>query len=85
MLILSLLDLRQNQSPETVPICIAVLYFHITILFEFTCVINVRDQTCLAFVTCSGPFGDSTSKFVHRPQNVWSTNVCQVQAYLDNL
>ena len=40
MLILSLLDLLQNQSPETILICIVVLYSHVTILFVITCMMN---------------------------------------------
>ena len=37
-----------------------------TILFEFTSVMNVWDQTCQAFVAGSGPFSDGTSKLVSR-------------------
>ena len=41
--ILSLQDLRQCQSPESVPTCIDVRCFHMTILLTFTCVMNVRN------------------------------------------
>ena len=59
MLILSLRDPLQNQSLETIQVCIVVSVF--------TCVMNVRDQTRQAFATGSGPFCDSTSKFIHGP------------------
>ena len=68
MLILSLLNLWQHQSPETVPICNVVLCVsHMTILFEFTNVMNVWDQRSQALVACSSPLGDCTCKFVHGP------------------
>ena len=56
MLILNLQCLLQNQSLETTQVCIVVLCFRITILPEFTCVMNVRYQTRQAFVTRFGPF-----------------------------
>ena len=46
---------------------------------------NVWNQTSQAFVTCSCPYSDWLSKFVDRPQNVWSSNSCHVQACQDNL
>ena len=53
----------------------------ITILFVFTCVIDVRYQTILAFVTSFGPFRNRSCKFVHWPENIRSSNACQVQAF----
>ena len=40
---------------------------HITILFIFTGVMNVKDQTIQSFVTGFGPFRDRSCKFVHWP------------------
>ena len=40
---------------------------HITILFIFTCVMDVRYQTIQSFVTSFGPFRDRSCKFVHWP------------------
>ena len=40
---------------------------HMTILFVFTCVMNVRNQSIQAFVTCFSPFCDGSCKFVHWP------------------
>ena len=40
---------------------------HITTLSVLTCVMNVRDPTRQAFVTCFCPFRYRTSKFIHRP------------------
>ena len=56
MLILSLQGLPQNQNLETIPIGIVVLCSHIAIFSEFTCVMNVRVQTCDTFVTSFGTF-----------------------------
>ena len=68
MLILSLLHLRQNQNPEEILICIVVLCVsHMTTLFEFTCVMNVRYQTSQAIVARCRPFRDGTSKLVYGP------------------
>ena len=36
-------------------------------------------------VACLSPFNDWSCKFVDRPQNVWSSNSCQVRAFSDNL
>ena len=60
--ILILQDLRQSQSPETVPTCIVVQCFPHD---KFTCVMNVISQRSQAFSTSSGPLSDSTSKYVH--------------------
>ena len=40
---------------------------HMTILFVFTCMMNVRDQTTWSFVTSLGPFCDRSCKFIHWP------------------
>ena len=42
--ILNLQDLLQNRSLETVPACIVLQCYHMTILFVFTCVMNVRNR-----------------------------------------
>ena len=44
------------------------------------CVMNVGNQANEASVTCSCPSGDCSCKFVYCPEDVWSTNSCQVQA-----
>ena len=58
---------------------------HMTMLSVVICVMNVWNQTSQAFVTCSCPYSDWLSKFVDRPQNVWSSNSCHVQACQDNM
>ena len=58
---------------------------HMTILSAVTCVMNVWNQTSLSFVTSSCPSGDWSCQCVHRPQDVWSSNPCHVQACQDNL
>ena len=45
---------------------------------------NVRDQTSQAFVTSSGPFGDSSCKFLYKPKTVLSTNSGQIKTFQDN-
>ena len=40
---------------------------HMTVLFIFTCVMNVWNQSIQAFVTGSGPFCDWSCKLVHWP------------------
>ena len=70
MLILRLPDLQQNQSPSLH--CCAV--FPTTILSVFTCVMNVRDQTRQAFVTCL-----STS--LPHEQVYSQTTMCPVSQY----
>ena len=79
MLTSSLQGLLRNQSLETILICNVVLCFpHKNIMPVFTCVMNVRDQTRQTFVTCFCSFRYRTSKFVHRPQNIKSTNTCKI-------
>ena len=63
--ILSPQDLLQNRSLETVPACIVLQYYHIAILFVFTCVMNVRYQSIQSFVTSFGPFRNRSCKFIH--------------------
>ena len=46
---------------------------------------NVRDQTRQAFVACFCPFRYSTSKLVHRPQNIKSPNTSQIQTFQNHL
>ena len=58
---------------------------HMTMLFEFTCVMNARNQTSQTFVACSRPFCNRTIKFVHRPWNIRSINSSQIQAFQNNL
>ena len=64
--------LKQSQSALFCSIT------HIAVLFVFTCVMNVRDQTRQSFVTCFGPFSDRSCKLIHWPQNIWSSNSCQI-------
>ena len=64
--------------------CLAV-FPHMAILFVFTCMMNVRDQTRSSFVTSFGPLCDWSCKFVHWPWNIRSSNTCQVQAFQNNL
>ena len=40
---------------------------HVTVLSQIARVMNVRDESCQAFVTCSGPLCDCSGKIVHRP------------------
>ena len=54
---------------------------HMTILSVFTCVMNVWNQTSLSFVASSCPSGDWSCQFVHGPQDVRSSNSCQVSAF----
>ena len=64
-----------KQSKSALLCCVS----HITLLLPvFTCVMNVWDQTCWAFVIGFGPFRHRTSKFVHGPQNIRSPNTSQV-------
>ena len=73
MLILTLQGLLQNQSLETILVCIVVLCFpHKNIV----CIhlYDERDQTRQACVTGFGPFCYRTRKLVHRPQNIKSPN-----------
>ena len=47
---------------------------HMTILFVFICVMNVRHQAIQAFVTGFGPFCDRSCKFIHWPWSIRSSN-----------
>ena len=58
---------------------------HMTILPVVFCVMNVGNHACQPSVTRSCPYGDCASKFVYCPQDVWSTNSSQVQAFQDDL
>ena len=59
---------------------------HTTILLlVFTCMMNVGDQTSQASVTSSCPLRDRSCKFLHWPQNIRSSNTCQVQAFQNNM
>ena len=71
--------LKQSQSALLCSIS------HMTILFVFTCMMNIWNQSIQAFVTGLGPFCDWSCKFVHWPENIRSSNTCQVQAFQDNL
>ena len=53
--------LKQSQSEMLCGVS------HLTMLFEFTCVVNVRNQTCWTLVACSRPFCDGTGKLIHWP------------------
>ena len=46
---------------------------HMTILLIVTWMVNLWNQSCQSFVTCSSPFSDCSCKFVDRPCNVWSS------------
>ena len=71
--------LKQSQS---VVFCSIT---HMTILFLFTCVMNVRYQSIQAFVTGFGSFRNRSCKFVHWPWSIRSSNTCQVEAFQNNL
>ena len=58
---------------------------HLTILFEFTCVMDVRYQSIQAFVTNFYPFCNRPRKFVHWPWNIGSSNTCQEKAFQNSL
>ena len=58
---------------------------HVTILFVTTRAMDIWDQASQASVISSGPFRDSSCKFVHRPKNVWPTDASQVQTFQDDL
>ena len=58
---------------------------HMTILLKFTRVVYYRNRTSQASATSSGPFCGRPCKFVYWPQNVWSTNTCQIQKFQDIL
>ena len=86
MLILSLQDLQQNQKSwsRSIPHCWAVFptwqccfNSHVWWMFE----IKRTGLVSHALVH----FFDSTSKFVHRPQNIRSVNARQIQAFQNNV
>ena len=58
---------------------------HMTILTMVIWVMNVWNQPCESFITCLSPFCDWSCQFVHGPQDVRSSNSCQIQAFQDNL
>ena len=58
---------------------------HVTTLLQFTCVMNIWNQSILAFVTRFRPFCQSTCKLVHKPLNIGSTNTSQVKTFHNNL
>ena len=47
---------------------------HMTILFVFTRVMNIWNQSIQAFVTSLGPFCDGSCKLIYWPQNIKSSN-----------
>ena len=54
-------DFESSRSPAkseswTIPICIVWQYYHMTILFVFTCMMNIWNQSIQALVTSLGPF-----------------------------
>ena len=55
-------NLLQNRSLETVPICIVCSISHTTILFVFTRMMNIWNQSIEAFVTSFGPFRNRSCK-----------------------
>ena len=54
-------NLPQNQSLETVPICIVCSISHTT-MFVFTRMMNIWNQSIEAFVTSFGPFRNRSCK-----------------------
>ena len=54
---------------------------HTAILSVFIYVMNVGNQTSEASVTSSCPFCDRSCNFVDRPENVKSSNSCQIQTF----
>ena len=58
---------------------------HMTILSEIVCVMNGRNQPCQASVTCLSPVCEWSRKLVDWPENVRSSNSCQLQAFQDNV
>ena len=51
---------------------------HMTILFVSTRVMNLWNQSIQACVTNLGPFCDGSCELTHWPQNIRSSNSCQV-------
>ena len=66
-----------KQSQSALFCCVT----RIAILFVFTCMMDVRYQTIQSFITGFGPFRNRSCKFVHWPENIMSSNTCQIQAF----
>ena len=64
--------------------CLAVLSTYQYCLYSQVW-LNVRCQSIQAFVTSFGPFCNRLCKFIHWPENIWSSNTCQMQAFQSNL
>ena len=71
--------LEQSQSAMLCSIS------HMTILPEITRAVNIRNQTSQASVTSSFHFCNCLFQFAYQPQNVGSTNACQLQTFQDDL
>ena len=71
-------DSESSESPAKSTMLSRVS--HMTILSEVTCVMNIWNQSFQTSVASLSPFCDCTSKIVDRPQNVWSSDSCQVLA-----
>ena len=54
---------------------------HVTVLSEVICVMTEWNQSCPSSDASLSPCCNFSCKFVDRPQNVWSPNSCQVQAF----
>ena len=84
-------DFESSRSPEKIRVltqsqpALFLSITHLTILCVFTCVMNVGNQEIQAFVTGSGPFRNRSCTIVHWPQNIRSSNTCQVQAFQKKL
>ena len=84
-LIFSPQDLQQSLSLETNPVDNAVPCFpHDNVVGNRLCDEYVRNQSCQASVTCLNPFCDWSRKLVDWPQDIRSSNSCQVPAFQDN-
>ena len=73
-LISNLQDPLQNQSLETILVCIVVPCFPHNNIVWITCVMNVRDQARQAFVAKICPFCDRTRMF-YRPEDIGSPKI----------
>ena len=58
---------------------------HMTTLAVITRKMNVGNLSCQSSVTCLCPFCDRSCQVVDWPQNVKSTNPCQVQTFQYNM
>ena len=58
-------SLANSESWNSSSLHCLTVFSHITILFVFTCMIQVRDQKRKSFVTSFGPFCDRSCKFIH--------------------